>query len=50
VLTWLELHTQTTEPLATVNWSHIEDGRITRIQVVFDPRPLFNSDRDPDVG
>jgi hypothetical protein len=23
-----------------VNWRHVENGRITSIRVVFDPRPL----------
>jgi limonene-1,2-epoxide hydrolase len=41
VLTWFDLHTRTTEPLPTVNWSHVVDGRIARIRVTFDPRPLF---------
>lgn len=41
VLTWFDLHTAETEPLPTANWSHIEDGKITRIRVAFDPRPLF---------
>jgi hypothetical protein len=42
VLTWFELRTSsTTGPLAIVNWSHIETGRITRIRVTFDPRPLL---------
>jgi hypothetical protein len=41
VLTWFELRTATTGPLAIVNWSHIEDGRIERIRVTFDPRPLL---------
>lgn len=40
VLTWFDLHTRTTEPLPTVNWSHVESGLITRIRVTFDPRPL----------
>jgi hypothetical protein len=26
--------------LPTVNWRHIEDGKITSIRVTFDPRPL----------
>ena len=34
-------HTTSTEPLPTVNWSHIENGRIAQIRVTFDPRPLF---------
>jgi hypothetical protein len=44
VLTWYDLHTSTTEPLPTVNWSHVENGLISRIRAVFDPRPLFPSD------
>jgi len=41
VLTWFELRTATAGPLAIVNWSHVEVGRITRIRVTFDPRPLL---------
>jgi limonene-1,2-epoxide hydrolase len=41
VLTWFELRTKTAGPLAIVNWSHVEAGRITRIRVTFDPRPLL---------
>jgi limonene-1,2-epoxide hydrolase len=41
VLTWFELRTASAEPLAIVNWSHVEAGRITRIRVTFDPRPLL---------
>jgi len=40
VLTWFDLHTTRTEPMPTVNWRHIEDGKITSIRVTFDPRPL----------
>lgn len=40
-MTWFDLHTATTEPIPTVNWSHVENGLITRIRVTFDPRPLF---------
>lgn len=40
VLTWFDLHTKTTDPLPTVNWRHIEDGKISWIKVTFDPRPL----------
>src|SRR5262245_35042026 len=39
VLTRFELRTATAGPMAIVNWSHVEDGRITRIRVTFDPRP-----------
>jgi hypothetical protein len=41
VLTWFELRTATVGPMAIVNWSHVEAGRITRIRVTFDPRPLL---------
>ena len=40
VLTWFELHTTRTDPLPTVNWRHVEHGKITSIRVTFDPRPL----------
>jgi ketosteroid isomerase-like protein len=41
VITWFDLHTSATEaPLPTANWSHVENGKITRIRVAFDPRPL----------
>src|SRR5215211_7343738 len=36
VLTWFELRTATAGPLPIVNWSHVEDGRITRIRATFD--------------
>jgi len=42
VLTWFELRTETAGPLAIVNWSHVEAGRINRIRVTFDPRPLLS--------
>jgi SnoaL-like domain len=42
VLTWFELRTDTAGPLAIVNRSYIETGRITRIRVTFDPRPLLS--------
>jgi hypothetical protein len=38
--TWFDLHTTRTEPMPTVNWRHIQDGKITSIRVTFDPRPL----------
>lgn len=40
-MTWFDLITATTPPIPTVNWSHVEDGLITRIRVTFDPRLLF---------
>jgi hypothetical protein len=42
VITWFDLHTHTTPPIPTANWSHVEDGLITHIRVTFDPRPLLD--------
>jgi hypothetical protein len=42
VITWFELRTHNTGPMAVVNWSHVETGRITWIRVTFDPRPLLS--------
>lgn len=44
-MTWFALHTAHTDPIPTVNWSHVEHGVITRIRVTFDPRPLRRGDR-----
>lgn len=41
VVTWFDLHTSVAAPTATANWTHIEHGRITRIQVTFDPRNIL---------
>ena len=41
VMTWFDLLTATAPPIPTANWSHVEDGLITRIRVTFDPRPLL---------
>ncbi|MGH3717981.1 MAG: nuclear transport factor 2 family protein [Pseudonocardiaceae bacterium] len=40
VLTWFDMHTTIAPPCPTVNWSHVENGKITRIQVTFDARAL----------
>lgn len=40
VLTWFELRTTIAPPTPTANWMHIEDGRIARIRVTFDPRGI----------
>jgi ketosteroid isomerase-like protein len=40
VLTVYDLHTTEAEPILTVNWAHVVDGRATTIRAVFDPRPL----------
>jgi hypothetical protein len=46
VVTWFDLHTKIADPSPTANWSHVEDGKITRIQVTFDARPFT----PPDAG
>src|ERR1700753_1219333 len=40
VMTWYDLLTDGAPPIATVNWMHVEDGRIKRIRATFDPRPI----------
>jgi SnoaL-like domain len=40
VLTWFDLHTSVAPPCPTANWSHVENGKVTRVRVAFDPRPL----------
>jgi hypothetical protein len=40
VFTWFDLHTTVAPPTPTVNWSHVADGRISRIRVTFDPREI----------
>lgn len=40
VLTWFDLHTSKAPPIPTANWMHVEDGKIARIRVTFDPREL----------
>jgi ketosteroid isomerase-like protein len=40
VLTWYDLHTTQASPTPTANWMHVEDGKITRIRAVFDPREI----------
>ncbi len=39
VITWFELQINGAT-MAVVNWSHVTAGRIDRIRVTFDPRPI----------
>ncbi|PZS29182.1 MAG: nuclear transport factor 2 family protein [Pseudonocardiales bacterium] len=39
-LTWFDVCTSVAPPAATANWSHVEDGKINRIRVTFDPREI----------
>ena len=41
VITWFDLHTAHAAPAPTANWSHVEEGQITRIRVAFDPRGII---------
>ena len=41
VLTWFDLYTDKAGPTPTANWMHIEDGKIARIRVLFDPREIL---------
>lgn len=41
VATVYRLHSTVAEPMTTLNWSTVRDGRITRVRAVFDPRPLL---------
>ncbi len=40
VITWYDLVVGD-KTLPTANWSHAEEGRITRIRAAFDPRPIL---------
>jgi ketosteroid isomerase-like protein len=40
VLTWYDLHTTLAPAAATANWIHADNGKITRIEAVFDARAL----------
>lgn len=42
VMTWFDLYLDGA-PTPTVNWQHIEDGKIARIRVTFDPRAILES-------
>ncbi|MFF6780789.1 nuclear transport factor 2 family protein [Streptomyces sp. NPDC012510] len=41
VITWFDLCTSVAPPTPTANWMHVEDGKVTRIRVTFDPRELL---------
>ena len=40
VLTWFDLATSVADTVPVANWMHVEDGKITRIQVAFDARGI----------
>jgi hypothetical protein len=41
VMTWFELHTPDARPVPVANWAQVENGKIRRVRVTFDPRPLL---------
>lgn len=44
ILTWYELYTsKSPKSLTVANWCHIENDKIKKIRVTFDPRPLLTS-------
>ncbi|MER6222653.1 nuclear transport factor 2 family protein [Streptomyces sp. 900105755] len=43
VLTWFTLLTKVAPPVTVANWIHVEDGKIARIQALYDPREFVKS-------
>lgn len=41
VITWFDLHTADAPPCPVANWTQVANGKITKIRVTFDPRPLL---------
>jgi ketosteroid isomerase-like protein len=41
VITWLVLHTPSADPIPAANWAQVQDDKIQRVRVTFDPRPLL---------
>ncbi len=41
VFTWFELHTTIAPPIPVASWGTVEGGKITRLRVTFDPRPIL---------
>ena len=41
VITWFELQRDDEAPVPVANWARVRDGKIVRVRVTFDPRPLL---------
>jgi hypothetical protein len=41
VLTWFDLHMPGAPPAPVASWIHLQDGRVKRVQVTFDPRGML---------
>jgi hypothetical protein len=40
VITWFELQRDGEGPVPVANWARVRDGKVARVRVTFDPRPL----------
>ena len=41
VITWFELQRDGEAPVPVANWARVRGGKIVRVRVTFDPRPLL---------
>jgi hypothetical protein len=41
VITWFELRTPDGNTVPVANWARVEDDKVQRVRVTFDPRPLL---------
>lgn len=42
VITWSELRIADKPPVQVANWTYVENGLITAVNVTFDPRPVLS--------
>jgi ketosteroid isomerase-like protein len=43
VLTWFDLHMPGAPATAVAQWCHVQDGKVKRVDVTFDPRGILAS-------
>ena len=41
VLTWFDLHMPGAPATAVAQWCHLQDGKVNRVEVTFDPRGIL---------
>lgn len=41
VLTWFDLHMPGAPATAVAQWCHVQDGKVKRVEVTFDPRGIL---------
>jgi SnoaL-like domain len=46
VTTWFDMYIRGSPPCLTANWTHVENGKITRVLVAVDPRPFLKDDSE----